>query len=272
MDPFSQLILAISVTSFLTFQWLFHKVSPWVSVRVSPGFLNLSDKQKVEWNSRTVSTFHALLVGIFCLHILLFDDAVNEDPVWGDPTLVKTNVAITTGYLISDLLLIFYYWKAIGDKFFVIHHLAALYAYYYVLLVLRGARLPQVLSAQHGQRRRHGGGLLPGPHRRHAGVLQQHVLRLRHRGLLPGALGRPRGLDLLQHLPGRHERHVDAQDRPRLLPGAAPAAPRQGRRTSGKRQGGVAAAAAGSGGAKNEHPFKQAAAAATDSTGLTRNG
>lgn len=31
---------------------------------------------------RTVSTFHALLVGIFCLHILLFDDAVNEDPVW----------------------------------------------------------------------------------------------------------------------------------------------------------------------------------------------
>lgn len=52
MDPFSQLILAISVTSFLTFQWLFHKVSPWVSARVSPGFLNLSDKQKVEWNSR----------------------------------------------------------------------------------------------------------------------------------------------------------------------------------------------------------------------------
>lgn len=33
-----------------------------------------------------------------------------------------------------DLLLIFYYWKAIGDKFFVIHHLAALYAYYYVLV------------------------------------------------------------------------------------------------------------------------------------------
>lgn len=109
-------------------------------------------------------------------------------------------------------------------------------------LVLRGARVPQVLSAQHGQRCGHGGGLLPGPHRRHAGVLQQHVLRLRHRGLLPGAMGRPRGLDLLQHLPGRHERHVDAQDRPRLLPSAAPAAPCQGRCTSGKRQGGVAAA------------------------------
>ncbi|XP_008305759.1 transmembrane protein 56-B isoform X2 [Cynoglossus semilaevis] len=133
MDPFSQVILIISVTSFFTFQWLFHKVSPWISRHISPGFAGLSDKQKVEWNSRTVSTFHALLVGLFCLYILCFDDAVNEDPVWGDPTLVKTNVAITTGYLISDLLLIFYYWKAIGDKFFVVHHLAALYAYYYVL-------------------------------------------------------------------------------------------------------------------------------------------
>uniref|UniRef100_A0A8C5GZL7 Transmembrane protein 56-B-like n=1 Tax=Gouania willdenowi TaxID=441366 RepID=A0A8C5GZL7_GOUWI len=136
MDPFSLLILTISVSSFFTFQWLFHKVSPWFSRRVSPGFLSLSDKQKVEWNSRTVSTLHALLVGVFCLYILFFDDAVNEDPVWGDPTLVKTNVAITTGYLISDLLLIFYYWKAIGDKFFVVHHLAALYAYYYVLIPL----------------------------------------------------------------------------------------------------------------------------------------
>ncbi|KAI1891449.1 hypothetical protein AGOR_G00143930 [Albula goreensis] len=133
MDPFSQLILAISVASFFTFQWLFHSVSPWVSTRVSDGFLRLSHKQRIEWNSRTVSTFHALVVGLFCLYILLFDDAVNEDPVWGDPTLVKINVGITTGYLISDLLLIFYYWKAIGDKFFVIHHLAALYAYYYVL-------------------------------------------------------------------------------------------------------------------------------------------
>ncbi|XP_036441619.1 TLC domain-containing protein 4-B isoform X2 [Colossoma macropomum] len=133
MDAFTQLILLIAVVSFCTFQWLFHSVSPWVSSRISPGFLKLSHKQQIEWNSRTVSTLHAILVGLFCLYILCFDEAVNQDPVWGDPTLVKINVGITTGYLISDLLLIFYYWRAIGDKFFVVHHLAALYAYYYVL-------------------------------------------------------------------------------------------------------------------------------------------
>ncbi|KAF5906217.1 transmembrane protein 56-B-like, partial [Clarias magur] len=83
--------------------------------------------------NRVVSTVHALVVGLFCLYILLFDDAIKKDPVWGDPTLVKLNVGVTTGYLISDLLLMVYFWDLIGEKYFVAHHLAALYAYYYVL-------------------------------------------------------------------------------------------------------------------------------------------
>ncbi|XP_009684284.1 TLC domain-containing protein 4 isoform X3 [Struthio camelus] len=133
MASFSNLTIGITVASFAVFQVLFHVLSSWVSTRITPGFNNLSQKRKIEWNSRTVSTFHALVVGVFCLYILLYDEAVNADHIWGDPSIVKLNIAITTGYLISDLLLIIYYWKAIGDKFFVIHHLAALYAYYFVL-------------------------------------------------------------------------------------------------------------------------------------------
>lgn len=87
-------------------------------------------------------------------------------------------------------------------------------------LVLRGPGIPQIVAAQHGERRGDGGGVLHGPHRRHPGVLQPHVRCVRHRGLLPGAVGRASGLDLLQHLPGHHERHVDAQDRAGLLQGA----------------------------------------------------
>uniref|UniRef100_A0A8C5R2A0 TLC domain containing 4 n=1 Tax=Leptobrachium leishanense TaxID=445787 RepID=A0A8C5R2A0_9ANUR len=133
MPHFSTLTLCISATSFAVSQLLFHVGSPWSSTLLTCGFRKLNAKQRIEWNSRTVSTFHALVVGCFCLYILVYDDAVNADPVWGDPFLVKFNVAITSGYLISDLLLIIFYWKAIGDKYFVTHHLAALYAYYYVL-------------------------------------------------------------------------------------------------------------------------------------------
>ena len=32
--------------------------------------------------SRLVSTVHALIVGLFCLYILWFDDVVNANPVW----------------------------------------------------------------------------------------------------------------------------------------------------------------------------------------------
>ncbi|XP_018417877.1 PREDICTED: transmembrane protein 56 [Nanorana parkeri] len=133
MPNFSTLTLCITAISFSISQLLFHVGSSWFSTRLTCGFSKLSSKQKIEWNSRTVSTFHALVVGCFCLYILLFDDAVNADPVWGEPYMVKLNVAITSGYLISDLMLILYYWKAIGDKYFVTHHVAALYAYYYVL-------------------------------------------------------------------------------------------------------------------------------------------
>ncbi|XP_072547359.1 TLC domain-containing protein 4-B [Salminus brasiliensis] len=133
MEPLSLVVLLISLGSFLSSQWLFHRGSPWLSERLSPAFITLSSTQRTEWNSRAVSTAHALVVGLLCLYILLFDEATRKDPVWGDPTLVKLNVGITTGYLISDLLLMIYYWDFIGEKYFVIHHLAALYAYYYVL-------------------------------------------------------------------------------------------------------------------------------------------
>ncbi|KAJ8251766.1 hypothetical protein GJAV_G00225210 [Gymnothorax javanicus] len=119
--------------SFAGFQLLFSVASPLLSSALTPGYARLPPAKHTEWNSRCVSTIHALIVGLFCLYILWFDDAVNEDPVWGDPSLVKLNVAITCGYLIYDLVLLARYWDTMGDSFFVCHHLAALYAYGYVL-------------------------------------------------------------------------------------------------------------------------------------------
>lgn len=133
MAILNTLTLGVGISSFAIFQLLFHVLSSCFSRLVTSGFNKLDRKKQIEWNSRTVSTFHALVVGAFCLYILLYDDDVNADHVWGDPSLVQLNLAITTGYLISDLLLIITYWNAIGDIYFVIHHFVALYAYYFVL-------------------------------------------------------------------------------------------------------------------------------------------
>ncbi|KAG9264518.1 TLC domain-containing protein 4-B [Astyanax mexicanus] len=125
--------LSVVAGSFIGFQLFFSGVSPLVSSAFTEGYGKLPPHKLNEWNSRLVSTIHALIVGLFCVYILWFDDAVNEDPVWGDPNLVKLNVAITCGYLLYDLLLLACNWSTMGDSFFVCHHLAALYAYGYVL-------------------------------------------------------------------------------------------------------------------------------------------
>ncbi|KAJ8404169.1 hypothetical protein AAFF_G00339420 [Aldrovandia affinis] len=125
--------VTVVIGSFVGFQLLFSVASPLFSLAFTPGYSRLPPAKHTEWNSRLVSTVHALIVGLLCLYILWFDDAVNEDPVWGDPRLVKLNVAITCGYLLYDLVLLARNWGTMGDRFFVCHHLAALYAYGYVL-------------------------------------------------------------------------------------------------------------------------------------------
>ncbi|XP_050780573.1 TLC domain-containing protein 4-like [Gopherus flavomarginatus] len=133
MEESTRLGYCIVAGSFVAFQFFFSAVSPQLSLALSRHYSSLTAVKKCEWNSRCVSTLHALIVGLFCLYILFFDEAINANPIWGDPDLVKFNVAISCGYLLYDLLLLLRYWKTLGDSLFVCHHLVALYAYGYVL-------------------------------------------------------------------------------------------------------------------------------------------
>nr|KAF6414605.1 hypothetical protein HJG59_018447 [Molossus molossus] len=127
------LVVSTMVSSLCAFQLLFHVVSYRFSAKVCPGFSTLSSEKKIEWNSRVVSTCHSLLVGLLGLYVFLFDEATISDPLWGDSSVAKVNVAIASGYLLSDLLTIILYWKVIGDKYFVIHHCTSLYAFFLIL-------------------------------------------------------------------------------------------------------------------------------------------
>ncbi|XP_049735684.1 TLC domain-containing protein 4-like [Elephas maximus indicus] len=119
--------------SFVICQLIFHFVSSWFSTKVFPRFNSLSWEEKIDWNSRVVSTYHASVVGVFCLYILFFDKALRADPIRGDPWLVNVNIAITSGYLISDLLFLIFYWKAIGETVYIVHHCAMLYICFHIL-------------------------------------------------------------------------------------------------------------------------------------------
>lgn len=133
MDTNTKLVISTVFTSFLTFQVLFYCISYWFSAKISPGFNRLNFEKKIEWNSRVGSTCHSLIVGFLGLYIFFFDEATIADRLWGDSSLVKVNIAISSGYLVSDLFIIILYWKVIGDKYYIIHHCTALYAYFLIL-------------------------------------------------------------------------------------------------------------------------------------------
>lgn len=103
MDTNTKVVSSTVFTSFFTFQLLFYFISFWFSAKVSPGFVSLSFEKKIEWNSRVVSTCHSLVVGLFGLYLFFFDEATMADPLWGDSSLVKVNISIATGYLISEV-------------------------------------------------------------------------------------------------------------------------------------------------------------------------
>ncbi|XP_020945834.1 transmembrane protein 56 isoform X6 [Sus scrofa] len=212
MDTSSTLVISIVIIGFFTFQLLFHFVSSWFSAKVSPGFNNLNFKKKIEWNSRVVSTCHSLVVGVVGLYIFWFDEATIADPLWGDPSFVKVNIAVSSSYLISDLFILILYWKVIGDKYYIIHHCTALYAYYFILVVLRSSELPQGFQGLRHQRGPHDRRVLCHADRLHPAPVRLHLLRAGD-GSLQEAWGfNPVLLDLVLCRSGCDECHVDGQD------------------------------------------------------------
>ncbi|XP_074917310.1 TLC domain-containing protein 4-like [Chelonoidis abingdonii] len=81
MEESTRLGYCIVAGSFVAFQFFFSAVSPQLSLALSRHYCSLTTVKKCEWNSRCVSTLHALIVGLFCLYILFFDGAINANPI-----------------------------------------------------------------------------------------------------------------------------------------------------------------------------------------------
>ncbi|XP_066298253.1 TLC domain-containing protein 4-A-like [Branchiostoma lanceolatum] len=119
--------------SFVFFLSFFLYVSPWLSRRLSARYREMSHQKQLDWDTRTTSTLHALVVGPWSLYILLADIALNEDPVWNDSFAAKSCIAVTVGYTITDVFALTVYFRYIGDTAFLLHHFGTLYAFTYVL-------------------------------------------------------------------------------------------------------------------------------------------
>lgn len=121
---------AISCASFLIF---YKYISPYLSIKIFPGYVNLPLSKQIEWATRFNSSMHAILVSILCMYCLLYEHAISQDPIWGESNLVRTTCAIVVGYMLSDVIIVLWHYKRLGDWFFLFHHAASIYAFYFAM-------------------------------------------------------------------------------------------------------------------------------------------
>jgi len=123
----------VALASALIFLFIYQVVSPTISYALVPRYRSFSPMQRIDWDSRVISTLHALAVFVTCVHEIILNQELSNNRIWCEFCLVRFNCAVVVGYLVADLLIMVAHWSVIGEVFFVTHHCVTIYAYYYVM-------------------------------------------------------------------------------------------------------------------------------------------
>lgn len=114
------------------------------------GYTKLTDLQKVEWDNRGFSTFHAITVSTAAAYFLFISDFFdNHGPigvVFCSSIMSQMTLGVSIGYFISDLAMILWFYPALGGEEYVLHHLLSIismslslysgHAHFYIYIVL----------------------------------------------------------------------------------------------------------------------------------------
>ncbi|KAJ7386446.1 TLC domain [Desmophyllum pertusum] len=128
------LYIYTSAASFVFCLFLFYVISPRFSSLISTGYRELPVAKKLDWDTRIGSNLHAVVVSSISLYCFFFDAETTSNPIVNDAILVRMQIAITMGYILADFLIIILSYKYIGDLFTVVHHIMAIWAYYFVVV------------------------------------------------------------------------------------------------------------------------------------------
>ncbi|XP_038048517.1 TLC domain-containing protein 4-A-like [Patiria miniata] len=126
---FSSEYLPALFASFLFFFTLMFLVSPLLSAKYSRTYKGMSSFDKANWNTRTVSNINAVIVSVLSIYLLVTDDSISSDKVWGTSQLARWNVCIICGFLIADLIVMLRWFPLSESWQYLIHHFVVLYPF-----------------------------------------------------------------------------------------------------------------------------------------------
>ncbi|KAL5720696.1 hypothetical protein ACHQM5_013340 [Ranunculus cassubicifolius] len=114
-------------------------------------YAKLTKLQKMEWNNRGFSTFHALVVAVGSFYLLVLSDHFGENSHDGSfinrtSVFSDTMLGVSIGYFLSDMGMILWYFPALGGFEYLLHHALSMFSIllslisgqgqYYILMVL----------------------------------------------------------------------------------------------------------------------------------------
>ncbi|KAK1322558.1 hypothetical protein QJS10_CPA03g00012 [Acorus calamus] len=138
-----QVLWPASVLSGIIMCKIVYEATGLISSQYFKGYAKLRNAQKVEWNNRGFSTFHAIIVAVLSFHLvvqsdLFKDDSQGEMMVNRKSTLSDSVFGMSLGYFLSDLGMILWYFPALGGKEYLIHHGLSMYSIFLSLVSGKG--------------------------------------------------------------------------------------------------------------------------------------
>ncbi|XP_047059614.1 TLC domain-containing protein 4-B-like [Lolium rigidum] len=151
IGPEEQVLWPASVLAGVVMCGAVYETTRQISSRCFKCYDGLSPMQKVEWNNRGFSTFHALVAAAVSFYVVmvsgLFSEDINNSILIGRKSWLSDSMfGVSIGYFLTDLAMILWYFPSLGGKEFLLHHGLSMYAiglalfsgkaHMYILMVL----------------------------------------------------------------------------------------------------------------------------------------
>ncbi|KAK7387321.1 hypothetical protein VNO78_28039 [Psophocarpus tetragonolobus] len=116
-----------SVFTGIIFCVIVYRLTAILSSLLFTGYAKLSTAEKIEWNNRGFSTFHALFASCISFYLLVLSDIFNKDSqeelvINRSSTFSNSVLGISIGYFLADLAMILWNFPALGGMEYVLHH------------------------------------------------------------------------------------------------------------------------------------------------------
>ncbi|CAI9096924.1 OLC1v1033188C2 [Oldenlandia corymbosa var. corymbosa] len=135
-------VLYTSVIGGISACKIVYDLSQGISPVYFKSYSKLSNPQKIEWNNRVISTFHAIFITLMSLYLVFWSELFSDGPptnfIFRRSMLSSFALGVSVGYFISDLAMIIWFYPSLGGMEYVVHHLLSMISVMYSLLTGEG--------------------------------------------------------------------------------------------------------------------------------------